>query len=205
MNVYRSILLFSLLAMTLSPSEAEVNTITFCDSLPVKEGGWSDRHTLPLFDPGMGELLRVDLSVDLVVTQDFQFENKGPAGATVEVDSVFELSITMPDSSNITAAAASSISEDLAGFDGEVDFSGPSGRTIDGLASTGSVAEEYLELADFVASVPDETITLPATAFVDSKTQLSGNTFFGVSTLAGSEVCITYTYDAGAANEGGEL
>ena len=165
MNIYRSILLLSLLAATLLPSVAEVDTITFCDSLPPKEGGWSDRHILPLFDPTMGELLRVDLSVDLVVTQDFQFENEGPAGATVDVDSVFELSITMPDSSNITAAATSSISEDLAGFDGEVDFSGPSGRTIKGLASTGSVAEEYLELAAFVASIPDETISPPRECF----------------------------------------
>ncbi len=202
MNIYRPILLLSLLAATLLPSVAEVDTITFCDSLPAKEGGWSDRHILPLFDPTMGELLRVDLSVDLVVTQDFQFENEGPAGATVDVDSVFELSITMPDSSNITAAASSSISEDLAGFDGEVDFSGPSGRTIKGLASTGSVAEEYLELAAFVATIPDETINLPARALANSKTQLSGNTVSRISSLVGSKVCVTYTYDADAGGEG---
>lgn len=202
MKLFNFILIIAAFAMVISPSAAEVKTLTYCDTLPVKAGSWSDDHTLPLFDPGMGELLRVDLAVDLNALQDFQFENEGSCGATVAVESDFELSITMPDSSNITAAAASSISEDLAGFDGEVDFSGPSGRTIEGLSSTGSVAEEYLELAAFVASVPDETITLPARALANSKTQLSGNTVSRISSLVGSKVCVTYTYDADAGGEG---
>ncbi len=187
--------------MIISPSAAEVKAVTYCDALPMRAGSWSDNHTLPLFDPTMGELLRVDLAVDLEAQQDFQFENEGSGDATVVVDSDFELSITMPDSSLVAAAASRSISEDLAAFDGEVDFLGPSGRTIEGLESTGSVEQEYLRLADFIASAPGETISLPARALANSKTQLSGNTVSSISTLVGSKVCVTYTYDADAGGE----
>jgi hypothetical protein len=195
MNLFNFILIIAAFAMIISPSAAEVKTVTYCDALPMRAGSWSDNHTLPLFDPTMGELLRVDLAVDLEAQQDFQFENEGSGDAIVVVDSDFELSITMPDSSLVAAAASRSISEDLAAFDGEVDFSGPSGRTIEGLESTGSVEQEYLRLADFIASAPGETISLPATVQVRSRTQLPGNCAFSMATLSGSGFCVTYVYD----------
>jgi len=201
MGKYNSVLFLIAFSLVLPSSVAEETTIIYCDNLPFKAGSWSDNHTLPLFNPRMGELIRVDLAVDLEVQQDYQFENMGSGVATVAADSSFELSISMPDSSNIITAASSSISEDLAGFDGEIDFSGPSGRTIEGLKSAGYGEWEYVELSDFIAIVPVDTISLPVATSVRSNDRVPGNCAFGMSTLVGSKVCITYTYEN---EDGGE-
>jgi len=39
-------------------------------------------HTLPLFDPGLGNLVGIDLAVELEVLQNFSLENEGPKSRT---------------------------------------------------------------------------------------------------------------------------
>lgn len=195
--------IFSLLAfcVILSPAAAEVKTITYCDTLSGLGGSWEDNYTVPLFDPEMGKLMNVSLAIDLDVQLDFNVENQGPEGTVVASDSDLELAVTLPDSSSITATASSSVSEVLGEFDGETDFSGPSGAIVSA-NSTGSGEEEYLDTSDFIATSPNETISLPAALDVRSRTQMPGNCLFGVSTLTRSDLCVTYVYDPEA--DGGE-
>jgi len=195
MNLFNFILIIAAFAMLISPSAAEVKTLTYCDTLPVKSTGWADNHTLPLFDPTLGDLVGVDLVIRLDVLQDFRFENKGTLGQTVAVESDVDLLITTPNSSSISVTASSSISENLAGFDGVVDYSGASGRSLEGVTSNSSKTLEYPYLSDFIASAPGENVSLPASTSVRSSSLAPGNCIFEMATFTGSKLCVTYTYE----------
>ena len=203
MYIYYFVLLLLASSFISSTAAGEVETITYCDTLPIKSVDWADNHTLQLFDPSLGDLVRVDLAVDLFVLQDFNVENKDESSQTLSVDSDVGLIIVTPDSSSISVTASGSIGEELAGFDGVVDFSGPSGRTIKGFASDGKTVQQYLKLSDFIASTPGETVLLPVFTSITSETQIPGCCVFSMSTVAGSKLCVTYTYELESLGDGG--
>jgi hypothetical protein len=187
--------LLAILAMGsfLSLSAGGVETATYCDTLTISGHSLEDNHTLPLFDPGLGSLVRVDLTLDLKVQQNFGFENKETNSQAIDAESEALLQITLPDKSSISANASSSVSEELAAYDGEMDFSGQSGRTIEGVESKGSVGEQYPEPSDFVASFQNETISLPAA--ISFRRSAPGTIVFSNSADAESKICVTYTYE----------
>lgn len=194
---YRSEVLLAIIVLgsLLSLSAGGVETIEYCDTLTISDLGSGDNHTIPLFDPGLGNLVRVDLTADLEILQNFSIENEGNVSQTVDAESEGNLLIALPDETSISANASSSISEKLTAYDGETDFGGSSGKTIEGEKSRGSAEREYQELSDFVASFQNETVSLPVEISTGSST--SGNIVFSMSTVAESKVCVTYTYEPG--------
>lgn len=178
-----------------------VETATYCDALTFSGSSLEDNHTLPFFDPGLGNLVGVNLATDLGVLQNFSIENEQPDGKTIGAESEAMLEITIPDGSSIVVNTSSSISEELAAYDGETDFEGPSGKAIEGVESKGSAEREYLELSDFVASFQNETVSLPVAVSIASASR--GNIVLSLSTVAKSTICVTYTYEPfGSVKEG---
>jgi hypothetical protein len=203
MSKNRSKLLLAILALAslLSLSAGEVETATYCDTLIFSGSSLEDNHTLPLFDPGLGNLVGVNLATDLGVLQNFSLENEQPDGKTIGAESEAMLEITIPDGSSIVVNTSSSISEELAAYDGETDFEGPSGKAIEGVESKSSAEREYLELSDFVASFQNETVSLPVAVSIVSASR--GNIVLSLSTVAESRICVTYTYEPfGSVREG---
>lgn len=201
-STYDSLLKLIVISSFLSISAGGVETATYCDTLELNSSGWKGNHTLPLFDPGLGNLVGVDLVTDLGVKQNFSLENEQPEGQNIGVGSETTLSITLPNSNSISANASSSIDEELAAYDRETDFGGSSGKMIEGVESKGSAEEKYPKLSDFVASFQNETLSLPAAISIRSET--SGNIVFSMSTVAESKICVTYTYEPNDSNEKGE-
>jgi hypothetical protein len=195
MTKKRCKLLLAILALGsfLSLSAGGVETATYCDTLIISGHSLEDNHTLPLFDPGLGNLVRVDLTLDLEVQQNFSFENREPNSQDIDAESGAVLNIALPDKSSISANASSSVSEKLAAYDGEMDFSGQSGRTVEGVESKGSVGEQYPEPSDFVASFQNETISLPAE--ISFRSSSPGSVVFSKTADAESKICVTYTYE----------
>jgi len=179
--------------------------VTYCDNLPARMTGWDDNHTLTLFDPTLGYLVGVNLTVDLELVQNFSLENKGQALRNFEADSIAELLITMPNSVSISVKTVGSMSEEAAGFDGVLDYSGPSGKTIEGMTNMSSITLEYANISDFMAQVPGEIISLPASLNLDGETRVPGNSVFIAEAFAGSKICITYTYESKSIQGGDEL
>jgi hypothetical protein len=194
MNKDISNLVLALIAISLflSPSAVARETVEYCDTLNNSGPSLNYNHTLPLFDPGLGNLVQVNLTLDLEILQNYSLENEGNVSQTVDAESEGNLLITLPDETSISANASSSISEELAAYDGKTDFGGSSGKTIESVESRGSAEREYQELSDFVASFQNETVSLPVEISTGSRT--SGNIVFGLSTVAESKVCVTYTY-----------
>lgn len=173
------------------PSAAGIETLTYCDSQKIStEGG---NHTLPLFDPNLGDLIGVKMTANLDVLQNFSLENDLQEAQTMSAESNVGLIIAAPDSSSISVNASSSINENLDPFDGQMDFSGASGRTIEEKRTTGSAEMDFENLAGFVASVQNETISLPVSISIGSSS--TGNCVFGMTTLTQSELCVVYSYE----------
>lgn len=193
-----AIIAFSLL---LSLSAGELEAVTYCDTLTFGGLSLKDNHTIPLFDPSLGNLIGVDLALELGLLQDFSLENEEPVSQFVDAFSESTLKITTPDAGYLSVNASSSISSKLDAYDGETDFSGPSGRTIEGVASKGSAEDQHLNPSDFVASFQNETISLPASVSIRSET--FGTIVFSLSTIAESKICVTYRYEpSGSVDKG---
>lgn len=192
-NAYKFLWITIALSLVLSPSAGEVKTETFCQKLAFNASSWEGNHTLPLFDPSQGNLIRIDLAAGFDVQQDFSFENQASSSREVAAESEVILSITTPNGSSISVNASNSAIEELAGFDGKMDFSGQSGRTVKALASSDALEGQYTEVSDFIASLPNETVSLPALLSV--KSTASANVVLGLSTIAESEICVKYTFE----------
>lgn len=202
---FYSYLLMAIFYISVLSSSAEgVETAEYCDTLSFNASSPEGNYTLLLFDPSLGNLLDVNLAVDLEVMQDFSLENERSNGQTIDAESEAVLNVTLPDLSSISVNASSSVSEKLEAYDGTADFEGPSGKTIEGAASRGSFEQKYTEPSDFVASTQNETISLPAVLEVSSSAR--GNIALSIATVAESKICVTYTYEPGnsAAQEKGE-
>ncbi len=192
------------LCLTIPPSTAEVENVTYCSSLLFNSSGaWTGNHSLPLFDPSLGDLVGVNVTVDFELVRNFSFENLGSAPQDVDFNSSFELLVTTPDSDVISVIASVLVSEELAGFDGEEDYSGPSGRTIEGVLSESSKTRYYDDPADFIAAVPGRVISLPTSVSGLGGTTLPCNFVYLRDGSARSEVCVTYTYESKVPEEEG--
>ncbi len=203
MSIYKFILLLIASSLAISPSLAEVENVTYCDALNIEGSDWTGNHTLQLFDPIQGELLGVTLTVGVELVQNFSCENTGSAPQTVDSNTTVELLVETPRFGPVSVGATVLIEEELAGFDGEEDYSGPSGRTLDGLTNRSSVTLEYADPSDFIAAVQGETISLPASATYIGSGTVPGNSITMATGSAESRVCVTYTYEPRGSSVGG--
>lgn len=197
-NICNSLLKLIVIGSFLSISAGGVETATYCDILELNGSSWEGNHTLPLFDSNLGNLVGVDLAIDLSVLQNFSLENEGNESQIDDAESEVLLSITMPNTSSISVNASNTVSEKLAAYDGETDFAGSSGKTIRKTESKGMAEEKYSDLSNFVGSSQNETVSFPAAISIRSET--SGNIVFSLSTLAESKICVTYTYEPSGSN-----
>lgn len=134
------------------------------DSVPATLTNWQATRTFAKHDPAIGPLHAVRLRVQTALTGSMAVENPSPAAITVTSTLAALTVIQRPDATELLGFETSHpIVEDLAAFDGTLDFAGPSGTSHNGIAtqSSGEVTlTSPADLALFTASAPGETITL---------------------------------------------
>ena len=121
------------------------------------------------------------------------------------VDAISESTLLMatPATGSVSVNASSTQrSAKLDAYDGETDFSGPSGRTIEGVACKSSAEDQHLSPSEFVASFQNETLSLPASLSIRSET--FGNIVFSFSTIAESKMRVTYRYEPSGSEDKGD-
>ena len=181
MYIYYSVPLLLASRLILSPAAGEVESITYCATPPTRGADWADNQTLQLSDPNLDDLVQTffgDFDVELIVMK--------------------------PGSSSISVIASSSISEELAVFDGDDESSGRSGRNLEGMTNGGSKMLVYTDVSVFVATAPDETIHRPASANGSGDGALVPGNF--VSTASGSaesQGTVTFASDPRGLGKGG--
>ncbi len=152
------------------------------DSVPSALTNWQATRTFAKHDPALGPLHAVRVRVQSALTGSMAIENPSPVAITATSTLAVRTVVQRPDATELLGfETAHPVVEDLAGFDGEIDFAGDSGESHDGIATQSSADVSLTSPADlalFTASAPGETITL----------SLSG---LGASTATGAGPLVT--------------
>jgi len=176
---------------------AAAEEVVFCDSISLKETDWSENFTLEKFDSNLGILQAVDIFIGVNLSQQVRAENTGPSNYTINSTTESVLALHLPDAQKIKANASLAIFRKLSPFDGLEDFSGPSGMSLEEVASGNRTAYSIEDMSDFVAGKTGEKIVLYGVMECTQNMSASGSASSQIWTGAGADVCIHYRYDAG--------
>jgi hypothetical protein len=154
---------------------------------------WNTVVTANQFNPALGTLLSVNLTVTGDINAGLAVENLGSTPSSIGLTETADITLTLPSGLGIATAAPSiQSSTDLAAFDGSIDFAGPSGENLTGLTGTESTtASEYGNLSAFIGT---GTIALPISATSPSILTGPADLASELLTEAGATVTISYTY-----------
>jgi hypothetical protein len=154
---------------------------------------WNTIVSTNQFNPTLGTLLSVNLKVVGDINAGLAVENLGAASDSIGLTETADITLTLPGNLGVAKAAPSIGSvTNLAGFDGTIDFAGPSGENLTGLTGTGFTSSDVT--GNLSAFIGTGTIALPIAA--DSPSVLTGPADLAAELLteAGATVTISYTY-----------
>lgn len=200
--LYKTMILFVFISPWLLSASAE--RIDYCDSIAEEYAGWSSNVSLPKFDPGLGTLKAVDITCEMNLSQEIMIENENPTPSNYTLILAGELKVGLPSSDGLSISFNRSTAGNLSGYDGDTDYAGSSGIKSVVQIPTETATTSIAEIEDFLANAPNESIVLPVVVDASSKTETSARSNTGVFSIAGAEVCVSYTYDL-KSGEGGQI
>lgn len=165
-----------------------------------KTTNWKEDMPVPQFDPALGTLTGVTISVSGAIEGSIRVEHlsensKCIATATLSA----ELQLCDPDGVPIIQfPLAESTTDTLDEFDGEIDFDGPSGNTYPDLMAQDSRTYSPANIAPFIGT---GTLLFATKAEGTSAVTGCGNDIQGQTTVAKAKVTVCYLYDE-AGDEG---
>ena len=179
-----------------APVQSAVQTFNFADST----AGWSNDVVAQQFDPSLGTLEAVNLTVSVDLLASVAAENLDASASTVSTTQTIDVTLTLP-ASGATAVVATvppvsaevSDTMNLGGYDGTTDFGGTSGQINQGLTQTGT-ASTSLTGSDLAAFLGLGTVDLPIATFGSSTADGPGNLLLSLLADAGATVTLSYTY-----------
>ncbi len=176
---------------TMLALSAQAATVSYSDSIANTTTNWVDALTLQQFDSSLGTLTGVRFSYSGTVSTTFRLESLDNAPATVTVNSAGNLVFGGPISD--TLFAAGSTSQNLAAFDGTIDFGGTSGAIVGPVNGSDSGIADIL--GSFSAFIGGGTFDISVAGNGTSGATGAGNLITQINTLAGAAITVTYTYD----------
>jgi hypothetical protein len=177
-------------------------TITVADA----PTGWSKELSAAQFDPSLGTLDSVNITLTGNETASVAAENLGTTPATLGFSETPTLSLVTPDPNTYVRATPSVVAGmSLAGYDGSEDFAGTSGQTDHGLTATAQTTADLTSAQDLAAFTGDGSITLPLYAFGASSLAGPADLLTQLADQAGATVSISYTYTPAETNSLVEL
>lgn len=157
---------------------------------------WSGTATFPKFDPALGTLTSIQFDVYSAISGQARVENLAPAPTTSTLHFAADLVLRRPDNSVIlTDSPAQDIVDNLAAYDGNTNYAGPSGETHNGLSVNGHTGHTSpAPISDLALFTGTGNIVLPLDAL--STCGVSGGSNLSVTFKidASSRVDICYQY-----------
>ncbi len=190
---FKSILIFIFIYVAFAEAEIAV----FCDTTELQDADWSGNFSLPKFDPNLGTLKTVEISLDFNLSQEVRTENTGPVNSSINSTTESVLTLLLPNGQEIKANASLDISQYLEPYDGAVDFSGSSGIDISQSSSSNNITYSLKDITDFVANNSGEDVLLGGMVESMQNSSVSGTGSSQIQTKARAGVCLAYGYDAG--------
>jgi hypothetical protein len=173
--------------------------------IPLRQTAYSTTIDIPKFDPGLGVLEKVYLTIDACGRQSFQLDNEDPQPlSTFDVDHSGLIRVTVPvpvpdivevgisDSTRFTLPADNDGAPDFAGTDSYT-------KILEKCADepANKVYDQPSDLAAFtalVAGIPETASLLVSASGNAAVTGDTGNFAQFVLTYMGAEVCVVYEY-----------
>jgi hypothetical protein len=165
----------------------------------MQQTNWSSSVSVPRFDPALGALQRIDITLSSSIVGSIQVESLDANPTAPSIDFLANVTLTRPDISVITVLVPLAHYQfTLAAFDGTIDFSGPSGVSVMPTASVTNTSTSPPPLADLLlfsgASGNPGTIQLPLTAINNTYLFGSGNIAYTSTMQADATVQVCYTF-----------
>lgn len=180
--------------LTATRTATPSTNLTVCNeqTLTLQTTPWNSSVSVAKFDPTLGTLMGVELSVSTFIVQDLYIENLDPVPQTVTGTGTGSITATMPSPPNVTASGVNSIGGPLGAYDGVLDFGGASGMQTLGLTAAGSqVRSPYTPVSDFVGP---GSVIIPVSGNGTFTASGAGNLVTQVSTKVSATVCASYYY-----------
>ncbi|MFO1010154.1 MAG: choice-of-anchor E domain-containing protein [Planctomycetota bacterium] len=192
--------LTALIASAVITTLAHGGQVSFSDTVPLTTTNWQQSVTLGRFDPALGDLLGVQLTLEAHNEGTAAFENQDAAPAVVTMTFATHIELQRQDTTALLIAEPSVTTVDNAtSFDGTLDFAGPSGKSYPNLSQTVSQSQTFTcpvpECVLFSGPAGNPgTVTLPVIAVGQSTGSGAGNLTLAFTSRASAIVTVTYLY-----------
>ena len=189
--------------LTLVPSTACADSVSYPASIGLSSTNWTDSITIPRFDLTDCYLDSVCFSLDGHVEGTAKFESEDASPTTVTMNLQATITLERPDNTPlVTVIPLAQTSDDVTAYDGLLDFGGTSGKTYPDLSGDKTESTCTIVPADLALFTGTGDITLPAEALGSSNGSGAGNLWLQFSTSASVEATVTYYYTCESATEG---
>lgn len=174
-------------------SLALADTVSYSDSKPTDFTNWTDTFQIQQFDPALGTLLSVQISVAGTNSTQTFVESRSNLARTVRTGSDVTIGVSGPLGSLVSVVPLVRFTNALSGFDGTIDFGGTSGVSNpfrDGTLSANRVLVAGVDDVSSFVGLGSISLDVAATAtgFYNGPADYN----FEVITKAGAEVVVTY-------------
>jgi hypothetical protein len=161
--------------------------------------GWNNTAAFQKFNPALGKLESVNVTMTSSVAGKQGVENLGGTASSISTSQSAALALALGKGTLLTVVTTLSGIENLAGFDGSIDFGGASGTTSN-LTGSNSNGTSVFDQAVLDAFTGDGTIDLDASATGTSSVDGPGNMMIDLAEQAGVTIDVSYTYVPGEKN-----
>jgi len=169
-------------------------------TIPLQFTNWQNGLIFPKFDPALGILVGVQVSLGAQVEVNAKFESTDAAPAVVNLAVGGDVRVLRPGNGPVIVSASPTfmVTESVSAFDGTIDFLGTSGRTYPTqlIAQSDSMnlgSGSDLSIFTGLAGNPG-TIVLPVTAMGTSNSGGLGNLVLSFATRAAADIQVCYLY-----------
>ncbi|MBL8858290.1 MAG: choice-of-anchor E domain-containing protein [Planctomycetes bacterium] len=183
-------------AALIGQASAQTATVQFSDAVILTTTNWDRTVTLPKFDPALGSLISVTLTLDGRIEGQAAVESSDSSPITITTQFKADITLARPDTS-VLAVVIPQVDNvaNLQPFDGTLDFAGPSGMTFANLMQSAQQSVVSPPPAsDLVLFSGPGNIVLPVTARGTSQAVGSGNVTTSFATKAAAVVTVRYLY-----------
>lgn len=186
-----------LLSLTLLAGlQLQAATVSFTQSIASSPIDWDSFLTLPQFDPSLGTLNSVTLTVDGSVTTSMKVESINAQPVTITSQRSAEITVKRADNSVLfTLTPTATETFNAAAYDGVLDFGGTSGHDFGTQLVTDSTTYSVLP-ADFALFTGLGSTSLGIHA--EGTSQFTGSASLAalILTSVGANATVTYDYTA---------
>ncbi len=183
------------IACSFSPL-ARADAVSFSAALPLVPTNSTQNLQLPKFDPNLGALQSIEITMSGHVEGMVRFESRDASPRVINIDLTAKLELHGPDSSLLGfTVPLVSISRNASAYDGVTDFGGTSGETINGLTTDMALGPIDLPVDAYGALFTGMgNVMLPVISTGLSVGHGGGNLIIQISTFTSAEATVTYSY-----------